>query len=239
MDFNKDMIFDFFNDLSFDEPSHIYHWKGIQVPISVSGKIKEFVKEVDFIAISKKVAEKEGTTPEKVQKRWEHKKRKACRKGTEVHLFGELYPFNRHLIPSNGYEEAVVRFWNDIPDYIVPVVMELQMYHKEFDFAGTSDILLYDTRNDTYIIADYKTNEDLFKNFRGKTLISPFEHLLDNNFNKYQLQLSFYQILFEQLGLKVSKRKLIWLRPSGTYTMYDTKDYTKELVEHLTSNVAA
>lgn len=240
MDFNKEKIFEFFKDLEFDEPSHVYSWKGSKVSVSVSGLIKKFEKPVDFIAISEKVAAKEGTTAEAVRKRWEHKKNKACRKGTEVHLFGELYPFNqKNMTPTNGYEEAIVKFWQGLPDFIVPVMMELQMYHKDFGYAGTADIILYDKRNNTFIIADYKTNEDLFKNFRGKTLKAPFDHLLHNSYNKYQLQLSFYQILFEQMGLQVSQRRLVWLRPSGEFTMYSCKDYTKELKECLENELVA
>jgi len=239
MDFNKERFFDFFQGLTFDEPNHVYSWEKEKVQYSVSGLIKKFIIPTDFFAISEVVAKKEGRTAEEIRKRWEFKKNKSCRLGTEVHLFGELYPFNPHLTPSNGYEKAVVKFWSGLPDFIVPVVMELQMYHKKYKFAGTADILLYDTRDGSYIIADYKTNEDLFKNFRGKKLKAPFDHLLENSFNKYQLQLSFYQLLFEQLGLTVSKRKLIWLRPSGEFAMYDCKDYTKELEECLSKGLAA
>ena len=124
------------------------------------------------------------------------------------------------------FEEAIVNFWNDLPSTVIPVVMELQMYHKEYMFAGTADILLYNTVTNTFIIGDYKTNKDLFKNYKGKTLLSPFKNLLDNPYNKYQLQLSFYQLLLEQTGFKVSSRKLIWLKPDGTYLLYNTDDYT-------------
>lgn len=58
------------------------------------------------------------------------------------HLFGELYPFNRDLEPKSGFEKAIVKFWNDLPDFIIPVIMECRMYHKELMYAGTLDILL-------------------------------------------------------------------------------------------------
>ena len=82
------------------------------------------------------------------------------------------------------------------------------MYHKEYLFGGTLDLLLYDTIQEGYIIGDYKTNKDLFKNYRGQTLKDEFSFLLQNSFNIYQLQLSLYQILLEQLSdIKVIKRK--------------------------------
>ena len=133
----------------------------------------------------------------------------------------------------HGFEEAIVNFWNDLHSTVIPLVIELQMFHKEYMFAGTADILLYNTVTNTFIIGDYKTNKDLFKNYKGKTLLSPFKNLLDSPYNKYQLQLSFYQLLLEQTGFKVSSRKLIWLKPDGTYLLYNTDDYTDILKEQL------
>lgn len=238
-------ILSYFKDLTFNEEYHIYFVKGKRIKLSVSGLIKNFVKKVDFKDIAKRkdlvggllkgIVQKESLVLDH-KKSWNTKAELACAKGTKVHLFGEVYPFNRNLKPSNKYEEAIVKFWGDVPEHIIPVIMELQMYHKEYMFAGTADILLYDTKNETYIIGDYKTNEDLFKNFMGKKLIGVFDDLLDSPFNKYQIQLSFYQILFEQMNLKVSGRKLVWLLPSGEYEMYDTKDYTKKLKEYLKHN---
>ena len=74
------------------------------------------------------------------------------------------------------------------------------------------------------------------KNFKGKKMLSLFDDLLDMPLNHYQLQLSFYQILFEQIGLKVEGRKIIWLKPDGEYDMYDTEDYTGILKEYLKHN---
>lgn len=227
---------EFFKDLEFNEEEHKYFLFGKQLKISVSGLVKNFEKKVNFeeIAQRKDIANDLliGTT----SNLWNTKKEVACEKGTKVHLFGELYPFNRHLKPRNKYEEAIVNFWNDIPSHIIPVIVELRMYHKKYLFAGTADIILYNTLTKKFIIADYKTNEDLFKNFNGKTLKAPFEKLLDNPFSKYELQLSFYQILLEQLGIEVYERKIIWLKEDATYSMYNTEDYTVILNEYLKNN---
>ena len=110
------------------------------------------------------------------------------------------------------------------------------MYSEELGIAGTSDIILYNNKTGKFIIADYKTNEDLFKNFKGKKLLSPFNFLLENAYNKYQLQLSMYQLLFEQCGFEVESRRIIWLKPDGTYINYKTEDLTQELLVELTRN---
>ena len=120
-----------------------------------------------------------------------------------------------------------------MPEHILPVTAELRMYHFKHLFAGTADVLLFDTKNQTYIIADYKTNKDLNKNFRNKTMLAPFNNLLDSPLNHYQIQLSYYQILLEQIGVKVSRRIIVWLDLEGNYQMIDTEDLTDKLKEIL------
>lgn len=225
-------IKDYFKDLIFNEEKHIYTVEGKQLP-SVSKLIEKFTIKFDEYTVSLEVAERTGASQAEVLAEWEATRVEACDRGHRVHLFGELYPFNKTLKPKCKQEEAVVKFWDSLPEHIVPVFVEIRMYHKLLNFAGTSDILLYDTIKETFIIADYKTNKDLFKNFKKKTLVYPFTHLLDSPFNKYQIQLSFYQILFEQTGHKVSSRKIVWLLKTGDFLLYDTEDLTKPLTKYL------
>ena len=222
-----------FTKLTFDEEKHQYSVDGVKLKGSVSSKVDKFVKKTDFGAVAQRIAVRDNIPVQSILQEWEKEKELACTKGNRVHLFGELYVFDRTLKPTCKQEEAIVKFWNDLPDTIVPVTMELRMFHKEFMFAGTADILLYNTVTETFIIGDYKTNKDLFKNFKKQKMLGPFDNMLDCAFNKYQLQLSYYQILFEQTGLKVSSRKLIWLLPDGTYKMYNMDDHTEVLKQEL------
>ena len=65
-------------------------------------------------------------------------------------------------------------------------------------------------------------------------MVEPFNDLLCCSFNHYQLQLSYYQILLEQIpGVKISGRKLIWIKEDGTYLLYNTEDYTEILKQEL------
>lgn len=225
-----------FSELEFEEKAHRYFVNGKPLKYSVSGIIEKFVKPVNFNSIARHIDKRDKLNPGTTQKEWDTKRDKACALGDSVHVFGEHYPFNRKLKPRNGHEEAVVKFWNELPKHIVPVTMELQMFHKEYLFAGTADIILYDTINKVYIIGDYKTNEDLFKDFNDKRLLAPFKFLVDSPMGKYQLQLSFYQLLFEQTGNKVSRRIVVWLKPDGNYQMYDTNNYVPKLKEYLKIN---
>lgn len=229
-----------FMGLEFNEGNHKYFFNSKPITISVSGLIKNYYKPFDSYSISLRIAERDGVKQEDVIKGWDDTSKIGMNIGNKAHFFGEVYPFQKHLEPKDGFEEAIVKFWNDLPSHIVPVIMELRMFHKEYMFAGTADILLYNTLTDTFIIGDYKTNKDLFKNYKGKEnnykgqkMIGPFSDMLDTPFAHYNIQLSYYQILFEQTGFKVSSRKLIWLLPDGTYKLYDLDDYTEILKDDL------
>ena len=79
------------------------------------------------------------------------------------------------------------------------------------------------------LIPTHNTNKDLFKNFKGKKLKAPFNNLLDSPFDKYNIQLSMYQILFELTGYEVENRFIIWLKPNAEYEIYYTQDLRKEI----------
>lgn len=232
METTKLRIEAYFKGLNFEEIQHEYSVKNIGLP-SVSKLIKNFHKPFNADMQSVWTAKKEKITKKQVLKNWDAIRDEACARGHRVHAFAEDYAFDRTIEPICGQEAAVVKFFNELPEHIQLVTVEPKMYHKTMMYAGTCDLLLYNKRTDKFIIGDYKTNKDIFKNYMGKTLTFPFDSLLDSPFNKYQLQLSFYQMLFEQTGFKVGERKLIWLLPDGTYKMYDTTDYTADLTNYL------
>lgn len=227
----QNKIKEYFKELQFDAQKHSYEVRGKPLT-SVSKTIHKYVEKVDFDKIAGFVAKKRGITKAEVLAEWEAKKIASCQQGTSVHTFGENY--NGMQKPTNGFEEAIVKFWDNIPDYIEPFLFELQMFSETLGIAGTSDIILFNRKTGKFIIADYKTNEDLFKNFKGKTLLAPFDDLLDSPYNKYQLQLSMYQLLFEQCGFEVESRRIVWLKPNGVYENFKTEDLTQKLLKELT-----
>ena len=227
----QNKIKEYFKELQFDAQKHSYEVRGKPLT-SVSKTIHKYVEKVDFDKIAGFVAKKRGITKAEVLAEWEAKKIASCNQGTLVHTFGENYFKGKE--PTNGFEEAIVKFWDNIPEYIEPFLFELQMFSETLGIAGTSDIILYNNKTGKFIIADYKTNEDLFKNYKGKTLLEPFNDLLDSPYNKYQLQLSMYQLLFEQCGYEIESRRIIWLKPNGVYENFKTEDLTQELLKELT-----
>lgn len=215
-----------FNKLSFEETKHRYYVEGNPLSKSVSALLGDFYEHFNAEQVAPYSAAKAGVTTEEILKQWADINQESRDRGHRVHAFGEIYQFNRNLRPSCPQEEAIVKFWQDVPEHILPLAAELRMYHFKHLFAGTADIILFDTKTQTYIIADYKTNKDLLKNYKGKTMLGPFSHLLDNPLNHYAIQLSYYQLLLEQVGVKVSKRVIIWLGLDGNYQLFNTEDVT-------------
>ncbi len=222
-----------FNGLTFEEERHLYSLKGKPLKGSVSSVVAEFHEEFPFEEAIAKTMARTGRTKEDIAKEWQDTNEESVVRGNRVHQFGELYPFNRSLKPSCNQELACKKFWDELPEWIIPVGVEVRMYHKLYMFPGTSDILLYDTRRQGYIIADYKTNKDLFKNYMGKVMLAPFDKLLDSPFNHYQVQLSLYDLMLEQIGIHVIERKIIYLDFDGNYIMYNTTNLKPQLEQYL------
>jgi hypothetical protein len=141
--------------------------------------------------------------------------------------------------PTNPQEEAIVKFWNDLPETIVPVLAETKVFNVDtFQYAGTFDILFYHVNEKNpeksgLAIFDYKTNEDLFKNFQGQKLLWPFNDMLDMNYSFYTLQLSLYAIPLQNINYNVVARRLIWVKPDGTYESIKVDDVAERLREVL------
>jgi len=222
-----------FSKLEFKEETHTYTVKEEILP-STSYKIKEFYKEFDKENISLAVAKKNKVTQQEILDQWDEINLVAIENGTAVHNFAEDYCNGLDVKPFNKQCEAVIRFWNELPSYYELVFVELQMYSEDYWYAGTTDFVLLDTRDNSLVIGDYKTNEDLFSYY--DYMLPPFDMLEDSAYNHYQIQLSYYQILLEQLDYKISDRILVWLRKDGNYDTYHTTNFTDILKNNFNDN---
>jgi len=240
-----------FKKIVFDEPSHTYKVAGKGLT-PVSNFIHKFVKPFEAQKIAKFSAFKEGITTEQCLKNWDEIREEACTNGTKVHDFGERYVIDKYGVVSdlkyssvlqhlkNGEKLqpkslALVKFWDKMPDFYYPVALELRMFCVEMGIAGTADIILMDKRDGTLAIFDYKTNKDLFKQYKDQKLLGIFRDMNDCPYSKYKIQLSTYQILLEKTGYKVSRRALVWLKEDGNYEIFDTADITNRIEDYFKS----
>lgn len=263
----REKIMDSFKDLVFDEGPHLYYLHGKKVK-SVSRTIDQFVIPFDTEGKAQGCYEKYYEDPaspyyhmtaEEIKDMWDENNRLANEQGTYAHAFGEnamhymvgdldsIAPeFKDRLIdgkfvPKTGFEEAIVKFWNDLPDEYVPVMVESRVYAKcgtpEAVYAGTFDLLTYCTipGKEGLVIFDYKTNKDLWKNFKNQHLLPPFQKMLDHNKNHYELQQSLYENALNEIGLKILGKRLVWIKSDGSYELVKmTEKVIPFLLESLT-----
>jgi hypothetical protein len=203
----------------------------------VTTTIKKFQEPFDSDSISTKYATKYKKNKEDVLKEWDKKRNDSAELGTNVHDYGEglFYNYKRgesFTLPNEPHiphKKQMFLFWKELDkNRYIPILAETKVFSLLFGFAGTFDLLLYDTVRKGLIIADYKTNEDLNKNFMGKRLLEPFSYTLDTPYNMYQLQTSCYQIPLEDLKLPVVDRWLIHITPTN-YVILPCNNF----VEHL------
>ena len=247
----RDKIIDTYtNKLVFIDGPHKYFLDGVEY-ISVS-EVTHKYKPIDGEQMAENCVKKwqkdqdtsykyYGMSKEEILALWKVKSDHACEFGTNVHAFGESMFYymtgepdkvleeckeqfdENGPHPLNPQEEAIVKFWDDLPENFVPVLAETKVFNRNgTQYAGTFDILFYyveepESPKNGLVIFDYKTNEDLYKNYRGQTLLWPFQDMLDQNASYYTLQLSLYAIPLQNLGMKVIGRRLIWVKPDGSY----------------------
>jgi hypothetical protein len=214
--------------LKFNEKDHRYFLNETNLK-PVSNCIKEFYPEFNVDAIAAGYARKTKRKVEDIKKEWDQKRDKACDLGNKTHKFAESYFYNKLVVPDSAHEIAVVNFWNDLPSHIIPLLSEVRVHNTQFGFAGTIDNLFYNEKLNCINPTDWKTNENIYKNFRGQKMFKPFDFLLDSPFSHYELQLSYYRIPLEDLGLNIGDQFIIWLKPDGTYEKIKATDYSGHL----------
>lgn len=263
----REKILDAFGDLVFVEEGHHYYLDGVEIP-SVTGVIHQFVHPFHEEFEAEKYARNHGETKEYWLDKWKFKNLKATTTGTLVHEFGESYGWLKAghpelitescrpkyikekgwLVPTRGKEEAVIKFFEELPDDLYFVMNETKVYANKNperlvknQYCGTFDLLFYykhptDDSKSGLVIYDFKTNASLINEFsrlNNKMMKAPFTYMYDESLGVYTLQLSAYQIPLEDIGLKVIARRIIWLKDDGTYEIRKVPDETVRLREVL------
>lgn len=252
-------IYEPFKPLTFDEKKHIYYWYGEKVKKSVSAKVNEHCEKfeadkyvgntgktlIQLSAIKQSRLRGTTVTEHELRHEWQTTCKTGQELGTETHDYLEYY--NGSKIADTPQKKAGVKFlaWLLSETYINEkeelerryeiVARELRMYSIKYKFAGTADLVLADKKLRTIVIGDYKTNKDLFKTY--DYLKTPFDFLESHPYNKYQLQLSYYQLMFEEMtGIKVSNRILAHLKADETFDTYYLEDFVQDLKLYLNYN---
>ncbi len=244
----EDILNNYSNKLIFKEATHEYFLDGekLECVSNITHVYSPFDREAVLESTYQRALRDElsayhGMTKQEISDRWDSISGEACEKGTNVHSFGEgmfyyLIGENENIPddvkdcfdengphPRSAKEEAVMKFWFELPENFVPVLAETKVFNlRGTKYSGTFDLLLYyvdekDSSKSGLVLCDYKTNKDLYKNFKNQKMLAPFDDYLDQPIGYYRLQFSCYQIPLEYLKHKVIARRLIWLKEDGNY----------------------
>lgn len=232
---------EYFSDIKFEKSTHTYKVGKTKLK-SVSGCLSMIGNKFDP-SISKYSAIKEKTTQENVLKRWDKIKRRSLKKGNYSHDFAEDY-INGKVYREKGYSNSqtrgILQYLDSLPKHIVYGIPEIKVYNLKYRIAGTMDLPLYNQETEKYIISDWKTNVNIYKNFNYQKLKKPFDFMLDMPANKYQLQLNFYEFMIKDAGFDVESKNIVWLnhdeRTGKEYKTFDINDYQELIKKWLDDN---
>lgn len=242
------LIADSTEGLSFEPQEHRYSINGTKIRCvsDIVGMFAPFDTEAKARGAASNPRHRlYGKTPEEIVAIWEEKRDAAAAAGTLVHSFGEacyLYTLGQEEKMEDEYrrrvspeglaaltpkEEAAARWWNDMDmSRYVPAFKETRVLNPLLRYAGTLDLMLYDTLTDTFVMRDYKTNEDLFK-WYGDMLATPLNMLKADDIGKYTVQQNLYKIALANIGIEVSQLSLVWLRDDASYMEVELPECTR------------
>ena len=112
------------------------------------------------------------------------------------------------------------------------------LFNPILRYAGTFDLLLYNTRTGMFLLKDYKTNKNIWKDKdTTKYLKGAFNRIVkDSEIGKYTIQQNMYGIVLQSIGLPLESRSLIWLKEDCTYEEIELPEREKIIQFELTYN---
>lgn len=206
------------HDLTFNAKTHTYYANNEELDnvTTYLQTIFPFNKE----KISKAVAQKTGKTQKTILKQWE----KQTRHGTKTHNLIQKHLQRNNLSIKEKKEIAnAINFFKENENWEIKAI-EAKIFSKQHKIAGTVDLILKNTENNKYYLADWKTSKKTIqKNKAYKKAKKPFHYLPSNKFHKFSMQLSLYQaILQHQYDISIYDTFVIHLKRDKTYEVIDT-----------------
>lgn len=262
----RQLILDEFKDLEFYEEDHRYILNGKQLP-SVSGIGHRFIRyPFDEQRQAVAYAQKNGKTAEYWIRQWKCNSFRATTLGTKTHEFGESLSYLRnghpelirpsiraqylecynYLAPIHPKEEAVAKFFDELPSSYHLVLNEAKVYsgknpdaskNLKEQICGTFDMLYwYDGDGNQseagFVVMDYKTNGKLYSDYNRKfnrVLLPPFSNIIEEDYGLYIIQLNLYALMLEDIGLPVISKRIVWLKEDGTYQIIEVPNIVEVL----------
>lgn len=215
--------------IDFDPIEHRYTHRGVPY-ISATQLVNLVKNKFNTKSEAIRMAEQHGHTPEYWLRRWDTKREQSADIGSRLHARIEDIDLSRGIIKQG---ERMLRVLNPelitstgTPDYWYwppGVYPELLLAHHGYRIAGRADrvILGVPRGNGTRVadIDDHKTNERIRERSwvepdgSRRMLQAPLDDLMDCELIHYQLQLSIYQFMLEEMGFVPGVRRILHYAP--------------------------
>lgn len=243
-----------FNHIRYFDKDHTYYdiSTGEQL-VSCTSFIKKFEQPFQKDFFLKKKSQEYGITPQELEEQWDKQRIVGSSRGTIIHKFlenlwfGKDYPVeypkyiqNLNSLDFINYHKSLEvlrqyaeQFVNDNP-YLFPVRLELVIGDSELGIAGTMDGLFWDDIESCFAQIDIKTDKKIDVHNQYQNYRKPITKLSQCNLNKYQLQLSIYQYVFEKnTGLEIGYSKVLWMNHKNDNYEIIPVNYLKNEVQSL------
>ena len=227
--------------LVFDAAAHSYKnpFTG-EIYISATTLIGKFKKPFDVEAISKRIAEREGVSPEEIKRRWKKINNDSKEYGQTIHGIVEEYNKTKTIV--DGYED-LIKSYNKLGVLSEQdeLLVEEKVFNHEYKLAGTADIIRIEDGGG-FSVFDLKTNKKFnLYNTYSEYLMNPLSHLTSCEYTTYGLQLSLYAFMFQCMtGRKVNQLGVFYYdRKHDAFTYYPVpymKTDVKEMLHYAQAN---
>ena len=226
-------------EVKFDEEAHKYAVNGVPMRISVTGLLGKIEKPFDEIYWSMRKSDQDQDRAAALRAQWRAKNEQAKLKGTLAHA--ALEQWARQNLNGGAFDNKELAKQRDRlaeKPYFIEAARaadrtikgglalleelseegytlegggtEIRMTWPELFVAGTADLIL--RRNGKWVVADWKTNEDLDKRAYGN-FQAPFDTLPASKVNGYALQMSIYRVILEErwgIGPWEDEHLILW-----------------------------
>jgi len=212
--------------LTFTEDDHSYVDNLGRSYTSVTSLVHDQFPEFDEQTVALRMAQKKGlgqTEADALIESWHAKRDAACIYGTRVHEKGEFYLTNglhgadhdpRDYKENIAFKAIQAAVFN-LQQQFELIACELKLFSPKYLVAGTADLLMR-ARGGSYLLLDWKTNEDISDDSWGNG-VGLCQGIPDNNKGHYSLQLSIYEHLLRSEGhIPMDadvQRAIMWIQP--------------------------
>lgn len=226
----KAAIAKFNEHIDYDDPTHVYKYKGVQFT-SITTLLKQFFPfDAEAVALKCSKGKNPSYAGKEVQEildMWSSK----ARFGTDLHVMCENYFNGDPYEITNDREQRAYDYIKDV-EY-EEIIMESLIVSPEHQLAGSPDVLI--KQDGKWYIWDWKTDKKVeTRGFKGETCPGILSDFPKCNHTKYTFQLGIYRYILEEVyGIKIHGMKVVHFDTNKTveYDLKYYKDYIEEILE--------